>query len=280
MIKTNYHTHSTYCDGKNTIEEMIKRAVEVGIEHIGISSHAPIAEESHWTMNESMLDRYFAEIEKLKNKYRDKIIIYAGMEIDYFYDQGLNPVMSAHMERLDYFIGSVHALGKVDGKKYWYVDDAYEGVINGVEKTFDGDSRKAVEKYYAILSKMIEDCKPDIVGHMDKIKKNNRDDILFNEEESWYIDAVKRFLAVAKKNGTVIEINTGGIRRYGIECFYPSYWILDIIRDMDVKVTVNGDSHDVEGVNFYYDETRKLLISKGIEYIYTFVEKEWIKTKF
>ncbi len=279
MIKTNYHAHCTYCDGKNTIEDMVLKAVESGFEHIGISSHAPI-EEEHWTMDEKILDEYFDEIEEIKLKHKDKIKVYTGMEIDYFFDRGLNPVMKNHMERLDYFIGSVHALGKTDEDRYWFVDDAFEGVKEGIKTTFNGDGRRAVEAYYEIMSKMVKESNPDIVGHMDIIKKNNKNSILFNEEDQWYVDAVKEFLSIAKEYGSVIEINTGGIRRYGADCFYPSHWILDLIKDMDVKITVNGDSHDLEGIDFYYGETRDLLISKGIDHIYAFDGKEWIKTKF
>ena len=39
MIKTNYHTHSTFCDGKNTPEEMVLKAIEDNFDILGFSSH-------------------------------------------------------------------------------------------------------------------------------------------------------------------------------------------------------------------------------------------------
>ena len=37
MIKTNYHTHTTYCDGVNTAEEMIQTAIEKHFSILGFS---------------------------------------------------------------------------------------------------------------------------------------------------------------------------------------------------------------------------------------------------
>ena len=41
MQKFSYHTHTNILgfDGKNTAEEMIKKAEEIGFEEIGISNH-------------------------------------------------------------------------------------------------------------------------------------------------------------------------------------------------------------------------------------------------
>ena len=39
-IKCNYHTHTKYCDGKNTPDEMVQRAIELGFTHLGFSEHS------------------------------------------------------------------------------------------------------------------------------------------------------------------------------------------------------------------------------------------------
>ena len=35
MLKANYHTHTVFCDGDNTAQEMVDRALELGFEHLG-----------------------------------------------------------------------------------------------------------------------------------------------------------------------------------------------------------------------------------------------------
>ena len=39
MIKSDFHTHTTYCDGENSIKEMIDYAVSNGMESIGFSGN-------------------------------------------------------------------------------------------------------------------------------------------------------------------------------------------------------------------------------------------------
>ena len=39
MIKANYHTHTTFCDGKDTAEDIVKYAVSLGMTHLGFSGH-------------------------------------------------------------------------------------------------------------------------------------------------------------------------------------------------------------------------------------------------
>ena len=39
----NLHTHATFCDGKNTPEELIHEAIRMDMDSLGFSSHAPLA---------------------------------------------------------------------------------------------------------------------------------------------------------------------------------------------------------------------------------------------
>ena len=39
-IKTNFHTHSIFCDGKSTLEENVLSAIEKEIKILGFSSHS------------------------------------------------------------------------------------------------------------------------------------------------------------------------------------------------------------------------------------------------
>ena len=41
MAFFNYHTHTTFCDGKSTPEEIVLEAIRLGMDTIGFSGHAP-----------------------------------------------------------------------------------------------------------------------------------------------------------------------------------------------------------------------------------------------
>ena len=41
MIKKDFHTHTIFCDGSATVEQMIQSAQEQGVIALGFSAHAP-----------------------------------------------------------------------------------------------------------------------------------------------------------------------------------------------------------------------------------------------
>ena len=78
----NLHTHTNFCDGKNSAEEMVKAAIELGCEGIGFSGHSYIEGEDYWTMTEKGTQKYIQEVLAAKEKYSSNIEILLGIEYD------------------------------------------------------------------------------------------------------------------------------------------------------------------------------------------------------
>ena len=51
MIRTDLHVHTTYCDGKNTPEEVVLSAIEKGVERLGFSGHAYTSFDESYCMS-------------------------------------------------------------------------------------------------------------------------------------------------------------------------------------------------------------------------------------
>ena len=101
MNYSNYHCHTTYCDGKNSVREMIDEAVRLGCPQLGFSGHSPVAVTDHnYPQLKEKCDKCFDEIAVLREEYRDRIRIFRGIEQDYLCP---DPAV-----RYDYVIGSVH----------------------------------------------------------------------------------------------------------------------------------------------------------------------------
>src|SRR5260221_524243 len=81
----NFHTHSTYCDGKSTLEEIAERANSLQIKWLGFSSHAPLPFDCSWCMKMKNSDEYLNKIVTFK-KSQTGIEIYSGLEVDYIPD--------------------------------------------------------------------------------------------------------------------------------------------------------------------------------------------------
>lgn len=272
---SNYHTHNNFCDGKNTIEEMVQAAIEKGILHLGISSHAHIPNQEIWTMEEDQIETYLDEVHRIKEKYTGKIHIYTGLEIDFFDGIGWYPPILPFIEELDYDIGSVHCLYDGEIGESCYVDDTREAFEEGVENLFNGNIQEAVRHYYNSLKNMIIQYNPTIIGHMDIIKKNNNENYFFNEKEQWYKDIIKDVLSVIKDSTSIVEVNTGGIARYGKDLLYPSIDILEQMYRNGLDITINGDSHKIEDIDFYYEEVYQLIKDIGYDRVMIFTDKGW-----
>ncbi len=276
-MKFNLHTHTKYCDGSKDAEDMIKAAIKFDYQVIGISSHGPLPFESDWTMKKEDLYSYIEEINNLKKKYKREIKILLGLELDYIPGYKLDYIDKKIFKSLDYWIGSIHFLGQYKNKKYWTVDYDLSELKRGIQESFEGDVEKAVTQYYKYMEDMVENYKPHIIGHLDLIKKNNKDSTLFSEKELWYRKSISSLLSKIEKSNTVVELNTGGKYRGYTEDYYPSTWILEEIKNRDIPITISRDAHDIDSLDFEYEDSIKLLKKIGFNNIYYNDGKKWEK---
>ncbi|MDD3227546.1 MAG: histidinol-phosphatase [Tissierellia bacterium] len=280
MHLNNLHTHTIFCDGKNTPEEMVLGAINHNFNSLGFSSHGPVEKETYWNIKRDKIEEYIEVINSLKVKYMDKIEILLGMELEYFPGIGFTDECMELSKRLDYYIGSVHYLGTLNNGELWAVDDFdIDVVMRGINESFQGNSKKAVETYYEALTEMAEKYQPPIIGHFDLIKKNNKDNILFDESEDWYIRAVENCLNIIKKTSSAIEINTGGIARKSIKDQYPSTFILEMIKDRNIPIIVSSDAHNRDDIACKFDDMFKLLYDIGFENLVYLTKHGWEKQK-
>ena len=279
MHLTNLHTHSFYCDGKNSPEEMVLAAIENNFNSLGFSAHGPVDEETDWNIKHNKIEEYIEVVNSLKEKYKDKIEIFLGMEMDYIPGTGFTDLCLSLMKRLDYYIGSVHYLSKFKNGVWWTVDYNIDGLLRGIDESFQGNKRKAVEVYYATISEMAQRFQPPIIGHLDLFNKNNRNNILFDEREDWYTEAIGNTLDVIKNTSSVIKINTGGMARGYTQEQYPSNLVLKMIRERNIPIIVNSDAHTAEDIAYKFDDMYKLTASMGFENLVYLTKNGWQKQK-
>ena len=238
---TDYHTHSRFCDGSGALKDYAVAAVEKGLSALGFSAHAPVPFESEWHMKAASVPEYLAEARHTRTAYAGALSVYIGLEVDYV--PGVIGPAAADLggTRPDFVIGSVHYLGRLADGRRWTVDGPREELEQGITETFGGDSRAAVEDYYRLVREMVVTQKPDVVGRMDLIKKNNQG--LFDEEAPWYRKAVDETVETLASAEAIVEVNTGGVTRGYRADFYPSEWVVRRMRKCGVRLTLSSDAH-------------------------------------
>lgn len=263
MIYTSFHTHSKYCDGSKAPEEYVLKALELGFKALGFSSHAPLPFENDWTLKDRDLNSYLDDIDELKSRYKDKIEIYKGLEIDYI--RGLmSPADRKYAAlNLDFSIGSVHVQRDEKTGEYPGIDYTDHDMDQLLKNTFSGDIKRLIRSYYKDLRDMINRGGFTFLGHLDVVKKTNKGSKYFNENSRWYREEVKNTLICAKEKGVIMEVNTGNSRWESEDSIFPSPWILQQAKQMEIPVILNSDAHRPDRIDAHFLEALKVLKEAG-----------------
>lgn len=236
MIPSNFHTHTTYCDGKNTPRELIEEAIKLGCREIGLSGHSYTFFDSDFCMSEENAKKYIDEVRRLKTEYKDKIKVFLGTEHDIFSTYPRND--------FDYCICSAHYVYK-DGE-YLCIDDTKELQEKIIAEHFDGDKYALAECYFEALGRANELCDAKIIGHFDLITKFN----LFDTANQRYEKAVDCALENLLKNNCIFEVNTGGMARGYRKDTYPERRIVEKIKKLGGRMIYTSDAHKKENLLF------------------------------
>ena len=261
---TNFHTHSTFSDGENTPEEIVLYAIENGYKSIGFSDHSYTDFDLRYCLTDEK--GYISEITNLKEKYKNKIQIYIGIEEDIF--------SSSDKKSYDYMICSSHYFHIAD--KYYPIDSNYDYFKKCLE-AFDYDIEKLSTTYYETLCKKIEEKKPDIVGHFDVITKFDELDNSRLLSSEIYLKTADKYMNYLLKNDFIFEINTGAIARGVKTVPYPHERLLHIIKKQNGKVILSSDSHRADTLTYYFEETKSLLKSIGFRHVYVLLDGKFQK---
>ncbi len=195
------HMHTTYCDGLDTAEDMIRSAIDKGLETVGLSGHSFTPHDPSYCMSREGTLKYIEEVNHLKEKYAGKIRVLLGLEMDYYADTDTSPY--------DYLIGSVHYLFTERGRKEysrmleadsedreasdaaaleltrftdWTAVDDEPYDLRYFAKVQGMDMMDVAELFYETAGTIISRTDCDIIGHFDLLTKFNEKFMLAPDE--------------------------------------------------------------------------------------------------
>lgn len=252
MLRADFHSHTTYCDGKSTTREMVESAFRKGMTDFGISGHADFSFcTENFGMQDKELERYTAEILSLREEFRGRMNIYTGIELDC-----LGPIQKA-----EYAIGSTHCIYK--NGVYVEVDESEDAQKRAVKRLWNGDWYAFARDYYELEATVYEKTGCDWVGHFDLLTKFNEGGKLFDETRDEYLEPALCAMKRLNGHGLPFEINTGAISRGYRTDPYPNKILLKELRNMGGRIIINSDSHHSDHIGFCFDRAVRSALECG-----------------
>ncbi len=220
----NYHTHTYRCrHATSTPEEYILRAIGGGIKNMGFSDHAPFVfpdgHESGFRVPMAQAAEYVNELRVLREKYKDKIDIKIGFEMEYYPSHFEKMLSIARAAGGEYLILGQHFIGEEypSGLYMFRATDREEHLCEYV------DCVVAAMKsgYFSYVAH------PDLGNYVG--------------DEAVYDREMRRLCSASRELGIPLEINFLGIRT---SRHYPCEKFWKIAGEERALVTFGFDAHD------------------------------------
>jgi histidinol-phosphatase (PHP family) len=239
-----YHMHTSFSDDSTyAMEDLIKRAISLGINEICFTEHVDHGVKTDLNCD---FDAYIKEFQRCKAIYGNQISMKLGIEF------GIQEHTIDEFQKdfdkyvFDFVILSCH---QVDNKEFW-TQDFQRGKT---QKEYN-------EKYYEEILKVIKNYDDySVLGHLDMIKRyDNIGDYPFEKIKGVVTEILKHVIS----QGKGIEINTSSFR-YGLEDLTPSRDILKLYKELGgTIITIGSDTHEESHVGhniaFVNEELKKL----------------------
>lgn len=250
------HVHTTFSiDGKDSMETVIRRGIDIGVNHLTFTDHM----EFHDDRFSIDFDKYCSSITELREKYKNYINIYTGIEVGYqkHIKDKINEILNSY--HFDFILCSTHTVDKIDvpNKKF------FEGYTK--EETY--------RKYFqSILDTVRSFDNYNVYGHLDYVIRygnfeNNK--VIYNDYKD-VLDAILRHIIYSDKG---IEVNTSGFR-YGVESVHPNTSILRRYKELGGEIiTVGSDSHRATDVCKDFHRAYEMLQYLDYKYVCMFMER-------
>jgi DNA polymerase (family 10) len=191
-IKGILHAHSTYSDGKHTLEQMAQACIEKGFTYLGITDHSKTAAYAGG-LSEGRVLQQMAEIDQLNAKLAP-FRIFKGIESDILPDGSLDYADDI-LKKFDFVIASIHAGFKMSAEK------ATERIIKAVENPYTtilghptGRLLLRREGYPVKMDKVIDACAQNKV-------------VIEINANSWRLDLDWRWVRYTLDKGVLLSIN-------------------------------------------------------------------------
>lgn len=244
------HIHTPFCPhgSRDSLEQYIERAIELGYTDISFTEHAPLppafidpTPDQDSAMAIEQLDLYLSTLNDLKKQYKNDIAIRIGLEVDFIvgYEEETARFLEEIGPELDDSILSVHFLPF--GDQYFCLDYSPDMFAAMVEAF--GSVSLVYEAYYQALLQSIRadlgSYKPKRIGHMTLVHKFQKQfpfSATMKEQILHILDEIKH-------RRYELDYNGAGVQKPLCQEPYPPHWIVREAMKRNIPLVYGSDAH-------------------------------------
>ena len=259
-----------FCEhAEGELRAVLEAAVEAGYYTFGVSEHAPRSQERFLYPSElqkgytvERLAREFGQyaqaIAQLTEEFSGRLVVLRGFEAEVVPASSYRDEMVGyrHHYGFDYMVGSVHYVNEI----------AIDGEMSGFERALEeaGGLEALAIRYYQSVAEMIEALRPEVVGHLDLIRKNAGPDAVLDTPA--IRQAADGALDAAARHNCILDLNTAGYRK-GLGSPYPAPWLVVRAHEKRIGFCFGDDSHGPGQVGAGVDQARQYLLDNGVDHV-------------
>lgn len=268
-MKSDRHVHTPYCPhgSKDSFNQYIERAIELGFSQLTFTEHAPLpkgfedpvpAKDS--AMAWDSLEHYLHDLAQLKKEYKREISILSGLEVDYIvgFENQTTDLLNQIGDQLDDTILSVHFLQK--DRAYYCLD--YSPNHFGEMTSIFGSTEEVYQLYYETVLNSIQadlGCfKPKRIGHMTLVHKFQQ---AYPCNQS-FKPILNQILDHIKVKGYQLDFNSAGLRKEYCQEVYPTNWVVAEAKKRKIPLIFGSDAHSSKEVGFKYTDLYDMIKSE------------------
>ncbi len=266
MIKYDFHMHSdNSLDGRQTVDDACRAAVEKGLTGIAITDHADICFfEKDDTINR--FKKLISDINIAKDKYRGRLEIYTGIEMAEYLTNAKGAEDTLALTDYDVVLGSIHTVYFED------IDDSYSRIdFSAMPKE---KITAFIDLYFDKILEMIYKTDFDILTHLTCPLRYINGKYSRGIDIWIYEDKIRKILKEVVERKISLEINTSG---YATDdpYFMPERDILTLYYEMGGRrISVGSDAHGSKNVAVGFEEAGKMLSEIGFDGYYVYKERK------
>lgn len=208
-----FHLHTNFTDGANTVVEVVEEASNKGILNIAFTEHVNKRYSSSW------FSSYLEQVEEAKHRY-PYMKIYTSIEVKAVNYNGELDAYPEWLDKVDFTLGVLHSFPKSNGH-FW--------------QSIELPTEEAIKIDEIVQRALLMNPRVDVLAHLGGMLLCNYD----IEYDDAILDSL---ILLAKENNKVIELN-------GKPAYERIY--MQLLRSCvkhNVFVSIGSDAHSVDEI--------------------------------